>query len=90
MQLNDILLHLSLIDGIGPGIAKKIIERMPTDMHLIDLYDLHTSDFITRFGIPQKTATLLYAGLADKYLLDQEIILLKKHAVTLVTIIDDV
>jgi len=89
MQLNDILLHLSLIDGIGPGIIKKIVERMPANMQLADLYDMHSSDFITRFGVPEKIANLLSVGLADKRLFEQERMLLEKHAITLVTIADD-
>ncbi len=90
MQHRTILLHLSLIDGIGPGIIKKIIERMPTDIQLVDLYDLHTSDFITRFSMPEKIAALLSVGLSDKRLLEEEIALLKKHKIALITIAGDV
>lgn len=75
-----IILHLSLIEGIGPATISKIIDCVGIN-NSIDLYTLTFNDYIG-LGLSQKTAALLLAGLADKRLLDQEINLIEKNNVS--------
>jgi len=89
MQLYDTLLHLSLIEGVGPTTIHRILEHMPKGMALRDLYNVYTSDFITMFGLSEKTAVSIVAGLKDTKWLHQEKELIEKHAIAIVTVLDD-
>jgi DNA processing protein len=82
----NILLHLSLIDGIGPGIIQKIIERKPNDLSWQDLYTFSKADWMQLF-IQETTAQKIVSGLeADCFA--QEQALLEKHQFNWTTILD--
>jgi len=89
MRSQFVLLHLSLIDGIGPCVVKKIRDRLPKNMTLADIYTLTASELITFFGLTEKAATAIRKGLEDTQILEQEVALIEKHAVSVVTLIDD-
>jgi len=88
MLNKNLLLHLSLIDGIGPMTVKAIIENK-SDATALDLYNFSVSDWICYYGFTQNVAEKLVTGLQDKKRLETELLLLEKHHIGLITIIDD-
>lgn len=87
MDFRDILLHLSLIAGVGPALVKKIISAFGNQA-LQDLYSSSIGDFIDRIGISHQAATMLYKGLRDTDILMQEKELLAVHGSDYCTILD--
>jgi DNA processing protein len=83
-MLSHTLLHLSLIQNIGPVAIKKLVERVIEDS--IDLYALTVSDFL-HLGIPHDVATRLVEGLADQALFDREYELIEKAGVNWTTML---
>jgi len=81
-------LHLSLIPGVGPGTIEKLIQKMGAIFADQNLYNCTITDF-KRFGVTEKTAQLLVDGLKDESLLNQELALIEKHAVSWYTLVDD-
>ena len=77
---DTIILHLSLIDGVGPAHVNRIIDHFGID-NLEQIYRFSSNDCMQQFGINQKNAEKLVAGLASQRLLDQELQLLAKHPV---------
>jgi len=84
----NILLHLSLIDGVGPGIIQKIITRKPKNIHWNDLYEVSLSDWMMRFAIPEGTAQKLVAGLRQFEVLAKERAVLEKYQIAWATVLD--
>jgi DNA processing protein len=84
MHKKTTLLHLSLIEGLGDATIHTILERVP------DITSLYTmpEHVIQSFGIKQKKAELIVAGLADAALLTHELELIDKHNISLLTIVD--
>ncbi len=87
--MNQIFLHLSLIENVGPATVSLILNRTPDGFLLSDLYKLSAHDLMRMFGVREKTAQVLVAGLADKELLEKELALIEKHNVQWLTIADD-
>jgi DNA processing protein len=82
-----VILHLSLIDGIGPQTIQKIAQQIAlNDLSLI--YQFSVADWL-HHGIPQSFAQKLWNGLQDCTLLDREIALIEKHQIEIITIIDE-
>jgi len=79
MCADRIILHLSLIDGVGPITVKKILALKQSGFDLKNLYQLKCVDLTSLFGLSAKIASKLYAGLQDKNELDQELALIEKH-----------
>jgi len=86
--MNTTLLHLSLIDQIGPVAIQKIVAYVD-HAKLEELYDYHVSDFITRCGLTELQAQRVVDGLKDKALLEQELTLIEKHKVQVITLFDN-
>lgn len=84
MKTEHIILHLSLIEGIGPGTIQKLIERL---QNIGILYDLKIND-LCQYGFNVKQARLIVEGLADQSILSTEIELLQRYNIKLVTCID--
>ena len=84
MKTEHIILHLSLIEGIGPGTVQKLIERL---QNIGTLYDLKVND-LYQYGFNIKQARLIVEGLADQSILNTEIELLQRYNIKLVTCID--
>lgn len=80
------LLHLSLIEGIGDTTIHHILSH---NIDLEQLYRMSAYDLQQRFGIMPKKAEIIAAGLRDTLLLEQELRLLEKHPVNIVTVLDD-
>ena len=81
MKNKQTLLHLSLIDGIGPVTIKKLLQEKPSNFELSDLYTLTTADIMQQFGVSQKVAQKMYSGLQDAAKLNRELELLEKHQI---------
>ena len=91
MQLSQeqVVLHLSLIDGIGPAIIGHLIRLQSTTWQWSDLYDLSVHTWMNDFGLTQRIAKKIVTGLRDTKLLEQELQYIKKHNVQWVTGINE-
>jgi len=74
------LLHLSLIDGIGPVTLQKMMRRFD-NRSFADLYHFGRQDFRHTFGFSEKMAHTLVTSLADKTVLEDEYRLIEKHGI---------
>lgn len=84
MHYSKIILHLSLIDGVGETLLFKFIERLGQD-RLPEVYNFFASDFVA-LGVSEQSAQNLVQGLQNQKLLDQEFDLMQKFQVQFVTI----
>lgn len=84
MNSNFVLLHLSLIPGIGPVTIAKIVDQKLSDIS--DIYTFSVDELSQRFGLTQPVAQKIASGLADTTLLEQEIALFERHAIQWMTI----
>jgi len=92
MQLPDqhIILHLSLLNGIGPAKVAHMMHAKPSDVAWSVLYTLrNVSDIMHMFGVTEHIAKKIINGLQDVTLLEQELALIKKHQIQWATIADD-
>ncbi|MBY0109785.1 MAG: DNA-processing protein DprA [Candidatus Babeliaceae bacterium] len=83
---SHVVLHISLIDGVGPKACATLCEVFADNLHelyLLDLFDLQR-----RTGLSQAVCQKICAGLADKAILDKEMALIQKHAIFFVTLLD--
>ncbi len=88
MNKQTLILHLSLIQGVGDGIIFKLSKILSAEKQPARWYSFKESDFM-RFGITELMAQRIVTGLADTALLDYECALIQKHAIQWVTIVDD-
>ncbi len=88
MNEREIMLHLSLIEGVGPASIKTIIMNKPKALAWQALYSSTSFDW-GRLGISQKVATLLVVGLRDRSLLEKELALIERHGIQWTTCLDD-
>ena len=83
---SNLLLHLSLISGIGPAVVEKLVQAIGFE-RLHDIYVWRVQDFM-RFQISAATSQQLVAGLADKKILEKELALIEKYTINWVTLYD--
>ena len=88
MSETHILLHLSLIDGVGPATIQLIREHKPADMPWAELYRLSLADLRHHFDLGPVVTQNLFYGLGDDGLLKQELALLADEKFSLITILD--
>lgn len=92
MDLNHILLHLTLIDQVGPATINKIIETFTKgklkNLPFNDIYKLSQKDLVNFCQIPDQMAFNIFDGLKDFKILEQELNLIKKYDIKLLTIFD--
>lgn len=74
----QLFLHLSLIDAIGPGVVRRILSRLQQE-GLLQLYGMSVADIMHQCELPTATAQRLYDGLQDTVALKREQELLAKH-----------
>lgn len=89
MDTNLVLLHLSLIDGIGPATIYKILHSKPKSFELGELYTLHMSELSTLFGISRACATKIVSGLSNRDVLKKELSLIADHNMSWMTVCDE-
>src|SRR3990167_11490046 len=83
-----LVLHLSLIQGIGPVAIAKIATLITNNSDLSDCYSFSRADWIA-MGICYAQAQQLVDGLANRTLLDKERALIEKACAQFYTILDD-
>ena len=97
-----ILLHLSLISGIGPKIVLKIIKKFfddfskkqinsqirNLDINLTILYEYKITDLMQVFSLTENIAKKFYYGLQDYSNLEKELNLIEKHKIELLSFLD--
>jgi DNA processing protein len=86
--VNIYILHLSLIDRVGPATIQTLVQKKPTSCSWPDLYQASQSDLITLFGLSSTIAQKVYSGLKDEALLEKELALIERHAVKVITLDD--
>ena len=88
-EKTHVLLHLSLIDGIGSATVGAIISHMHLLRTWSDIYQITVSEWVQQFGISSQRAVTLCDGLKNGELLQRELALLERHRISLVTVLDD-
>lgn len=89
MSSNTVILHLFLIDGIGPVTIKKIIDLKPSSVSWQDLYTMDVHQWQSMFSMTQVMARALVTGLSSTAILETESSLIDKHRASYVTLADD-
>src|SRR5579863_10089923 len=89
MLNKQFLLHLSLIEGIGPIVVKNILRKDDKNLDYPDFYHLSAADWMHYYGLHQNTAQKLVEGLSDHNKLETELLLLEKHQIHITTILDE-
>lgn len=85
MTFENILLHLSLIPQVGPATIEKLISALEKDQ-LLNIYSFTKNDFTAIGQLQQSVAIRITQGLLDKKLLDEELGLIDKHNIKLLTV----
>lgn len=85
----DFILHLSLIENIGPATVNKIVDIMRSDVTASDLYSFSVQDWMNFVGLREAVAQKVVNGLSNKKVLEIELSLIERNAVKWVAIIDD-
>jgi DNA processing protein len=88
MNLQLVLLHLSLIKNIGPGLVQKLLAYCGPDS-LKEVYQFVQSDLIKLIGLTECQAAILTAGLANTDQLYKEIDRAEKLGIKWLTIADN-
>lgn len=83
-----IILHLSLIEGIGPAVVNAVLKKIPKKFELIDLYKVKLIDFVNQFGLSLKQAQKIVNGLRDTKILEEEVRLIRKYNINWTTCYD--
>ncbi len=83
MNNSRAILHLSLIEGVGPVTIKTVLAF---GIAPADLYQYSSRDFMEHCGVSQSVAQKLVAGLSSFQELDNELQLLERHGVQWATL----
>ncbi|MFA5075423.1 MAG: DNA-processing protein DprA [Candidatus Babeliales bacterium] len=99
-----VLLHFSLISGIGSIAVLKLIKKLYDDfckkhknhhiqlqtleLNLEQFYFYKIKDFVQNFDLTEKQAKLLFDGLLDKSKLEKEIELIDKYKISIFSLLD--
>jgi DNA processing protein len=86
----SVILHLSLIAGVGPATIKTICNSMPINSVLSDIYSWSIADFRTFCGLSETIARTIVVGLSSDTELVQEQERIVKSDVSCITICDDI
>jgi DNA processing protein len=88
-DLSKLLLHLSLIDTVGPALVNELFIKKPEHLAFTDLYNVSAQDISSYWHIPPSRAQIIAQGLQDKMVLEQELALIEKYNVSWCSILDD-
>ncbi len=84
-----VLVHLSLIDGIGPaGVYFLVNTCIQKNIALINLYQFSCADFLA-LGLTQKSAQAVVVGFSRLDILDSELCLIDRAGAHVISIIDN-
>lgn len=84
----ELVLHLSLIEGVGPATILTITRTKSESFSLNQLYAMSATDVYNQFHIPFQISQKIVAGLLDITLLSDELKRIERADVTWYTIID--
>lgn len=87
MLPRDILLHLSLIPGVGPQTIKRLMAVYGDQLQ--DLYTARSKELHERTGLPLSQSEKIIGGLAQSAVVDKERELCARYKITWVTLIDE-
>ena len=82
------ILHLTLIEDIGPGVIQRILQKR-SEFNSSDLYLFSPSDWMQQFGFTELTAEKLSDGLQNKKILEYELGLIERNDIQWATVEDD-
>lgn len=85
--MKNLLIHLSLLEGIGPAAITAIINYASAYAEQ-DIYLFSSADFI-QAGLSQALAATVVSGLQNTALLDRELELADRNQITILTILDE-
>ena len=85
---SEVLLHLSLIDGVGVSTLHTLIQHWSAHTWA-DFYSFSVADF-NHAGVRSSISAKIVAGLACKKKLQQELMLIEKHRITFCTVFDSI
>lgn len=83
--MNRIILHLSLITGVGPAVILKIVRVLPYE-RFEELYQWSVQHFVYRAGISEQAAKLIVQGLLDDVVLEKELRLIEQYGINVITL----
>ncbi len=86
--LDSLILHLSLISGVGIETIKSIVSIMSDSYSVHDLYSFSKKDFQVIGGLSEKKSTNVFEGLKNKDLLEKELYLIEKHNTTVISFLN--
>ena len=86
-HLELFILHLSLIENVGPSLVQRIIDRCKA-YDPDQWYQFSLGDWMRNFGFSEPVAERIYKGLQNKKLFDQEIALLEREFINWITVLD--
>jgi len=89
MNHAPVLLHLSLIESIGPATIQLFIEKKTDTWKWSDLYQISSADLHHQFGFSLEKAEKIVAGLADNAILEKELAALERYHINFITLLDD-
>jgi len=89
MNSSSVLLHLSLIEGIGSAAVQLLIEKKPASWQWNDLYKATMHDLIECCDFSVQRADSIVSGLKNKDLLEQELHVLERHSIKWTTVLND-
>ncbi len=82
------ILHLSLLDGIGPVTIQKIVDQLDKHHAWDRIYTFSARDFEHICYVPPATAQAIADGLRNSALLERELALLSMHKISWATVYD--
>jgi DNA processing protein len=85
--LKNIILQLSLIDGVGAETIRRIVQSIGKET-LLDLHAFSISDFVHRCNLPISRAELIVTGLKEQSVLQKEIEYIERTNSNFLTILD--
>ena len=88
MMDRHLILHLTLINDIGPGIIQRIVQKR-SEFNSSDLYLFSPSDWMHKFGFTELTAEKFSDGLQNKRILEYELGLIERNNIQWTTVDDE-
>ncbi len=88
-RTSEVLLHLSLIDDVGPVAINRIVKTTSDEDAWLQLYELSAHELMQRFGFSQRIAQKIVTGLADRSFFENELARAEKHDIRIVSRLDE-
>jgi len=86
-ETRNTLLHLSLVSGIGPATAEKIVQKLSLQ-ELEQIYRFARRDLAYILQLSETLVDKIFTGLRDSKLLETELSLLEKYKINWLTVHD--